>query len=122
MDPRWFFSTGVDVQGNLPQSLLRKTYYNEVAMGNVQVYLHVPYAQLMGQDPGESSDGLQFDRTQEGSNLVSGRSGEPRLFRHVPTLIKTTLQGAQSKYPLTTIAGLRSSQAQTKWSLLGLSM
>jgi hypothetical protein len=42
-DARRFFSTGVDVRGNLPQSLLMKTY-NEVATGNVQIYLNVPYS------------------------------------------------------------------------------
>jgi hypothetical protein len=56
-----FFSTGVDGRCNLPQSLLMKTY-NTVATGNVQVYLNVPYSQLVGQDPSESSDSLQLDR------------------------------------------------------------
>lgn len=70
-----FFSSGIDVQGNLPQSLLRKTY-NKVAIGNVQVCLKVPYSQQMGQDPGQSLDGLQSNNKQEGSNLVSRGSGE----------------------------------------------
>jgi hypothetical protein len=101
-----FLFTGIDVQGNLPQSLLMKTY-NEVATGNVQIYLNVPYSQLMGQDPGESSDGLRLDRKKlEGSNLVSGRSGEPRISRHVQAPIQTILKGARSKYPTVTVADL----------------
>jgi hypothetical protein len=105
MDAHRFFSTGVDARDNLPQSLLMKTY-NEVATENVQVYLNVPYSQLMGQDPGESSDGLQLDRKREGSNLVPGRSDEPQIFRHVPAPIKTILKGARSKYPTVTIAAM----------------
>jgi hypothetical protein len=95
MDARRFFSTGVDMRGNLPQSLLMKTY-NEVTRRNVQVYLNVPYSQLMGQDPGESSDGLQLDPKREGSNLVSG----------VPAPIKTIPKGSRSKYPTMTIADM----------------
>jgi hypothetical protein len=80
VDTQRFFSTGIDLRGSLPQSLLLKTY-NEVAAGSVQIYLNVPYSQLMGQDPGESSDGLlRFDKKRKGSNLVAGRSGEPQLF------------------------------------------
>jgi hypothetical protein len=43
MDARRYFSTGIDTQGNLPQSLLRTTY-DEVAIGIVQAHLNVPYA------------------------------------------------------------------------------
>jgi hypothetical protein len=38
---RHFFSSGVDVRGNLPQSLL-STVYNEVVMGIIIVHHHVP--------------------------------------------------------------------------------
>jgi hypothetical protein len=44
---RRFFSTGMDVRGNLPQSLLRTTY-NEIAAGIVQAHLNVPYEELLG--------------------------------------------------------------------------
>ena len=54
MDTRRFFSTGINVRGNLPQSLLQTTY-NEVAANIVQAHLNVPYGQLMGQDSGEAS-------------------------------------------------------------------
>jgi hypothetical protein len=56
MDARRFFSSGIDTQGNLPQSLLRTTY-NEVAVGIVQAHLNVPYAQLMGNDTPDESSG-----------------------------------------------------------------
>jgi hypothetical protein len=47
MDSRRFFSVGINVWGNLPQSLLRTTY-NKVAAGIVQAHLNVPYAELLG--------------------------------------------------------------------------
>jgi hypothetical protein len=37
---------------------------------------------------------------------VLGRSGEPRIFRHVPAPIKIILKGASSKYPTVTIADM----------------
>jgi hypothetical protein len=43
MDARRFFSTGIDIRGNLPQTLLR-TAYNEVAAGIVPAHLNTPYA------------------------------------------------------------------------------
>jgi hypothetical protein len=44
MDAHRFFSTRIDLQGNLPQSLLQTTY-NKVAIGIVQAHLsmyHMP--------------------------------------------------------------------------------
>jgi hypothetical protein len=101
MDSHRFFSTGVDVRGNLPQTLLRNTY-NEVAAGIVQAHLNTPYAQLLGQDAGEPS--MSFDEPRESSN-GSGNS-ESRTFRHIPASIKAILRGARSKYPALTIADL----------------
>jgi hypothetical protein len=43
---RRFSSAGMDVQGNLPQSLLRTTY-NKIAAGIVQAHLNMPYAELL---------------------------------------------------------------------------
>jgi hypothetical protein len=54
MDAHRFFRARIDTRGNLPQSLLR-TVYNEVASGIVPAHLNVPYSQLLGQDPGETS-------------------------------------------------------------------
>jgi hypothetical protein len=54
MDARQFFLAGMDVQGNLPQSLLQTTY-NRVVAGIVQAHLNVPYSELLGQDSGEAS-------------------------------------------------------------------
>jgi hypothetical protein len=99
MDARRFFSAGIDVRGNLPQSLLRTTY-NEVAAGIVQAHLNVPYAELLGQDSGESS--YSPDTGAAGNRAPT----ETRTFRHVPTAIKTILRGARSKYPALTMAEL----------------
>jgi hypothetical protein len=101
MNARRFFSTGIDIGGNLPQSLLRTTY-NEVASGIVQAHLNVPYSQLMGQDSGESS---YEPETAESTPGASPR-GETRTFPHVPASIKAILRGARSKYPTVTIANL----------------
>jgi hypothetical protein len=100
MDARRFFSAGVDVRGNLPQSLLRNTY-NEVATGIVQAHLNVPYSQLLGQDSGEAS---HSDETRAGAR--SEAHVGPRLFRHVPAAIKTILRGARTKHPTLTVAEL----------------
>jgi hypothetical protein len=97
MDTRRFFSTGINVQGNLPQSLLRNTY-NEIATGIVQVNLNVPYAKLLGQDSGESSYGPKTGAT------VGQSQTENRTFRHVPAAINVILRGVQSKYPAVTKA------------------
>jgi hypothetical protein len=102
MDARRFFSTGIDIRGNLPQSLLRTTY-NEVAAGIVQAHLNVPYGQLMGQDSGEAS---YSNDTDTSSALRTTSSAESRTFRHVPPAIKTILRGARSKYPMVTVAEL----------------
>jgi hypothetical protein len=99
MDARRFFSAGIDVRGNLPQSLLRTTY-NEVAAGIVQAHLNVPYAELLGQGSGEPSYGPETGRA--GSRTQT----ESRTFRHVPAAIKTILRGARSKYPALTMAEL----------------
>jgi hypothetical protein len=98
MDSRRFLSTGLDVRGNLPQTLLRTTY-NEVAAGIVQAHLNAPYAQLLGQDAGEPSEG-----TDEPHSVRSNPPRESRTFRHVPPAIKTILRGVKSKYPALTIA------------------
>jgi hypothetical protein len=97
MDARRFFSTGIDVRGNLPQSLLRNTY-NKVAAGIVKAHLNVPYAKLLGQDSGESSYGPETGAT------VGRAQTENRTFRHVPAAIKTILRGVRSKYPALTMA------------------
>jgi hypothetical protein len=100
IDARRFFSTGIDVRGNLPQSLLAAVY-NEMAAGIVQAHLNVPYRQLMGRDSGEAS------YSQDSGPLQGAPArGEPRTFRHVPAPIKTVLRGARSKYPAVTIADL----------------
>jgi hypothetical protein len=99
MDARRFLSTSIDVRGNLPQTLLRTTY-NEVAAGIVQAHLNAPYAQLLGQDAGEPSGGL--DITNEASSALP--RGESRIFRHIPPSIKAVLRGVKSKYPAVTIA------------------
>jgi hypothetical protein len=83
---RRFFSTSIDIRGNLPQTLLQTTY-NEVAAGIVQAHLNAPYAQLLGQDDGEPSEGT--DRYQEDSSVLT--RGEARIFRHVPAVIKNAL-------------------------------
>jgi hypothetical protein len=98
MDARRFFSTSIDIRGNLPQTLLR-TAYNEVAAGIVQAHLNTPYAQLLGQDAGEPSEGT------DDTGMTSSR-GESRTFRHVPPSIKTALRGVRTKYPAITIAEL----------------
>jgi hypothetical protein len=100
MDSRSFFLTGVDVRGNLPQSLLRNTY-NEVAAGVAQAHLNVPYSLLMGQDTGEPSYSNKRRQTTGGTGTSRA---EVRTFRHVPASIKTILQGVRSKYPTVTIA------------------
>jgi hypothetical protein len=102
MDARRFFSAGMDIRNNGPQSLLRTTF-NEVSAGIVQAHLNVPYAALLGQDPGEAS----FNRESGGASEERATTG-PRNFRHVPPAIKTILQGARSKYPALTVADLMS--------------
>ena len=97
IDSRRFFSAGVDVRGNLPQSLLRTTY-NEIAAGIVQAHLNVPYSELLGQESGEASYGPETGSAGERT------STESRTFRHVPAAIKAILRGARSKYPAITIA------------------
>jgi hypothetical protein len=100
IDSRRFFSAGMDVRGNLPQSLLRTTY-NEIAAGIVQAHINVPYADLLGgQDSGEASHGPDTGST------TTRTSTESRTFRHVPPAIKTILRGVRSKYPAVTVAEL----------------
>jgi hypothetical protein len=99
MDARRSFSAGVDVRGNLPQSLLRTTY-NEVAVGIVQAHLNVPFADLLGQDSGKSS--YSPDTGSAGNRTPR----ETRTFPHLPAAIKTILRGARSKYPALTMAEL----------------
>jgi hypothetical protein len=100
IDSRRFFSAGIDIRGNLPQSLLRTTY-NEIAAGIVQAHLNVPYGDLLGQDSGESSYSPE-------TGAVGGQTSSTasRTFRHVPTAIKAILRGVRSKYPSVTIAEL----------------
>jgi hypothetical protein len=95
----YFFSAGIDVRGNLQQSLLRTTY-NAVTVGIVQAHLNVPYAELLGQDSGESSYSQKAESTG-GWALM-----ETHTLRHVPVAIKKILQGARSKYPALTMAEL----------------
>jgi hypothetical protein len=85
MDARRFFSAGIDIRGNLPQSLLRNTY-NKIATGIVQAHLNVPLAQLLGQDSGEASHS-----PDTGAGEGSRTRPEPRTFWHVPAAIKTIL-------------------------------
>jgi hypothetical protein len=96
LDSRRFFSAGMDVRGNLPQSLLRTTY-NEIAAGIVQAHLNVPYEELLGRDPSGGTG-------HETGTASARASSEPRTFRHVPLAIKKILQGVRSKYPAVTIA------------------
>jgi hypothetical protein len=98
LDARRFFSTGMDIQGNLPQSLLQTTY-NKIATGIVHAHLNVPYTQLMGQDSREASYS-----NESGGTPRTPSSQEVCTFRHVPAAIKTILRGAWSKYPTVTIA------------------
>jgi hypothetical protein len=100
MDARRFFSAGIDVRGNLPQSLLHNTY-NDIATEIVQAHLNVPFAQLFGQDSGEPSHS-----PDTGAGGQARARSEPRTFRHVPAAIKTILRGARSKYPSLTVAEL----------------
>jgi hypothetical protein len=98
IDARRFFSAGMDVRGNLPQSLLRTTY-NEIAAGIVQAHLNVPYAELLGRDPSEDTPHAAQDRAPTSDRAAT----EPRLFRHVPPSIKAILRGVRSKHPAVTM-------------------
>jgi hypothetical protein len=108
LDARRFFSAGIGTRGNLPQSLLPTVYKNEVASGIVQAHLSVPYSQLLGQDPGETSYGP--DTTSEVGRAAAPRN-ESRTFCHVPPSLKSVLRGARSKYPSVTIAELMAAYA-----------
>jgi hypothetical protein len=101
MDARRFFSVGIDIRGNLPQLLLQ-SMYNDIATGIVQAHLNVPYAQLLGQEPGQPSYSSDTGAEQAGSRTRS----EPHTFWHVPPAIKTILRGARSKYPSLTVVEL----------------
>jgi hypothetical protein len=101
MDARRFFTMGINIQGALPQSLLRMTY-NKVAAGIVQTHLNVPYADLLGQDSGEGP----YSEDRGGGLRTSASPMESRTFRHVPSSIKAILRGARSKYPSLTVAEL----------------
>jgi hypothetical protein len=96
LDSRRFFSAGMDVRGNLPQSLLRSTY-NDLAAGIIHAHNNVPYTELLGRDP-------SGDLGHETGTATARASSESRTFRHVPPAIKRILQGARSKYPAVTIA------------------
>jgi hypothetical protein len=99
LDSRRFFSAGIDVRNNLPQSLLRTTY-NEVAAGIVQAHLNVPYTELL---LGSDLEDTAYGRPETGP--PGGRTQtESRTFRHVPAAIKTILRGVRSKHPAVTIA------------------
>jgi hypothetical protein len=101
MDSRRFFSAGIDVWGNLPQSLLRTTY-SKVAAGIVQAHLNVPYAELLRQDSGGASHEPETGAGDRGQAQMGAKT-----FRHVPPAIKTILRGARSKYPALTITAPR---------------
>jgi hypothetical protein len=101
LDSRRFFSAGLDVHGNLPQSLLR-TAYNEIATGIVPAHLNVPYKQLLGLEPEDNS----HHHETPGAPTAGRTASEIRTFRHVPTAIKSILRGVRSKYPAVTIAEL----------------
>jgi hypothetical protein len=72
-------STGIDIQGNLSQSLLRNMY-NEVAAGIVQPYLNVPCGQLLGQDSREDS----YSNDVSGETCMASSHQESQKFHHVP--------------------------------------
>jgi hypothetical protein len=101
LDSRRFFSAGMDVRGNLPQSLLR-TAYNEIAAGIIQAHLNVPYTDLLGRDPSGETDHEGQDKGPPGERT----SSESRTFRHVPPAIKAILRGVRSKHPAVTISEL----------------
>ena len=113
MDARRFFAAGIDIRGNLPQSLLRTTY-NEVATGIIPTHLNVPYALLLGQESGEAS--YSADTSVE-QGLRSRRT-EDKTFRHVPAALKTALQRARSKH--FTSLGVFAGEIGPKRSMLGL--
>jgi hypothetical protein len=98
MDTQRFFSMGINIRGNVPQSLLR-TNYNKVAAGSIQAHLNVLYRQLMGQDPGEAS---YSNNMSQGTQTAMPSEGW--TFCHVPPEIKAILRGARSKYPTVTVA------------------
>jgi hypothetical protein len=98
LDSRRFFSAGLDVQGNLPQSLLRTTY-NEIAAGIIHTHLNVPYTKLLGQEPEDASYQEPEAGTSKERTLIA-----PRIFRHVPPSIQKVLRGVRSKHPAITIA------------------
>jgi len=103
MDARRFFSSGTDVRGGLPQSLLMTTY-SEVASGIVQAHLNVPYGQMISEQSDAGNENGAHERTPAGG--TNNNTPVPRLFRHVPPTIKTSLAGARSKYPSITVAEL----------------
>jgi hypothetical protein len=74
MDARRFFSEGIDIRGNPPQSLLRNTY-NDIATGIVQANLNVPFAQLPRQDSPTLEQEDKRERDQ--SHLPSGMYQPP---------------------------------------------
>jgi hypothetical protein len=98
LDSRRFFSAGMDVRGNLPQSLLQTTF-NEIAAGIIHTHHNVPYAKLLGQDPDDASYQEQEAGPSKGRTLI-----ESRTFRHVPPSIRKILLGVRSKHPAVTIA------------------
>jgi hypothetical protein len=107
-DARSFFSAGVDVRGNLPQSFLSRVS-DDMAMGIVMVHHHVPFAELLGRGGGEGPPGIKHQSNEEGRGAVSP-SKEARkslkIYKYVVPTIKTSLTGARSKYPTLTISDL----------------
>jgi hypothetical protein len=66
MDVWYFFSIGIDIQGDPPQSLLCTTY-REVASSIIQAHLNMPYAELMGQDSSDDSKHPMSDEQTKGA-------------------------------------------------------
>jgi hypothetical protein len=95
---RHFFSSGVDVRGNLPQSLL-STVYNEVVMGIIIVHHHVPSGELLGLDGVEGPQGIKSPSGGGGGGGAmrspsGGARRSPKVYQYVFPTIKSILAGA----------------------------
>jgi hypothetical protein len=117
MDSRRFFSAGIDVRGNLTQSLLGTTY-KEIVAGIVQAHLNVPYAELLGQASGELSYSI-WKLGSGGDPYLSARTGghqddSPGRLIQVPGVNNGGANG--SPYPSFTVY---TSQVGAQWKVLG---
>jgi hypothetical protein len=80
MDACRFFLVGINVRGNLPQSLLLQATYNKVAEGIIKAHLNVPYAwvKTLGNHP----TALKPDQEEVELPRSPGRSEKsPRLLK-----------------------------------------